>query len=315
MLHFFSVRSAVRLTRAELALIGITMIWGATFLIVHVAVTSSGPLFFVGVRFVFAAAITLTVFGRSLRSMRWTEIGAGAAIGTMIFLGYALQTAGLQTISSSTSAFITALYVPLVPLLQWVVFHKRPSPMTVVGVVLAFAGLVLVAGPVGCVALGPGEIATLASTLPLAGEILLIGLFAGRVDLGRVTIVQLFVAGGLALATMPVAHESFPAFSWVWAAPAIALGASSCLIQLTMNWAQRTVSPTRATVIYSAEPLWGGLVGRTAGDRIPDLAVLGAALITIGVLTSGLRPRSRPSISHEINGTTSTNRDPPLSTE
>jgi len=53
------------------------------------------------------------------------------------------------------------------------------------------------------------------------------------------------------------------------------------LIQLVMNWAQKTVSPVRATLIYASEPIWGGLVGRPAGDRIPSAAVFGAALIVL----------------------------------
>jgi drug/metabolite transporter (DMT)-like permease len=106
-----------------------------------------------------------------------------------------------------------------------------------------------------------------------------------------VTVVQLLVAGGLSFAGMPFAGEAIPAFSWVWLVAALALGASSCLIQLTMNWAQRSVSPTRATIIYSAEPVWGGVIGRLAGDRLPTLALVGAALIVAGTLVSELRPR------------------------
>jgi drug/metabolite transporter (DMT)-like permease len=60
-----------------------------------------------------------------------------------------------------------------------------------------------------------------------------------------------------------------------------------------MNWAQQSVSPTRATVIYAGEPVWGGIVGRLAGDRLPGLALAGAALIVAGVLVSELRPRPR----------------------
>jgi len=283
---------AVRPTRPEWALIGITAIWGGTFLAVHVAMEHSGPLFFVGLRFLAAGLISAIVFRRTLGGMRRVDLGAGAAIGVMIFLGYGLQTYGLQTIPSSTSAFITALYVPLVPLLQWAAFRRRPSALALVGVALAFVGLLLVAGPQEGVALGAGELATLVSTLPIAAEIILIGLFAGRVDVGRVTVVQLLVAGALALVCMPVAGEAIPAFSWVWLVAALALGASSCLIQLTMNWAQRSVSPTRATIIYAGEPVWAGVVGRVAGERLPALAILGAALIVAGTLVSELRPRA-----------------------
>jgi drug/metabolite transporter (DMT)-like permease len=92
---------------------------------------------------------------------------------------------------------------------------------------------------------------------------------------------------------MPVAGEDVPSFSWVWLVAAVGLGAASCLIQLTMNWAQRSVSPTRATVIYAGEPVWGGIVGRLAGDRLPGLAIVGAVLIVAGVLVSEIEPPPR----------------------
>jgi drug/metabolite transporter (DMT)-like permease len=274
----------------ELALIAITAVWGCTFLVVHWAMEHSGPWFFVGIRFLVAGLISAVIFRRVLRGIRWTDIAAGAAIGLMIHLGYGLQTFGLQTIDSSTSAFITAMYVPLVPLLQWAVFRKRPHTMAFVGAGLAFVGLLLIAGPDALtLTLGQGEVATLLSTLPIAGEIILISVFAGKVDLGRITIIQLLVAGVLSLLTMPVVGEGVPEFSWVWVVAAIGLGAASCLIQLTMNWAQKSVSPTRATVIYAGEPVWAGVVGRIAGERLPATALIGGALVVLGILASELR--------------------------
>ena len=74
------------------------------------------------------------------------------------------------------------------------------------------------------------------------------------------------------------------------------LGAASALIQVTMNWAQRSVSPTRATVIYAGEPVWAGVVGRLAGERLPAAALLGAALIVCGVIVSELRIRRKKAV-------------------
>ena len=287
-------RWGVRFSRQELALVAVTAVWGATFLVVHLAVQHGGPLFFVGLRFLAAGAISLVIFRRTLTGLTRRELAAGAAIGVTIFGGYALQTIGLQTIPSSTSAFLTALYVPLVPLLQWAVFRRAPQPTAWAGVALAFTGLLLLADPGSAgLTLSTGEVLTLVSTVAIAAEIVLIGLFAGTVDLGRVTVVQLLVAGALSLAMMPVVGEAVPSFSWLWLLAAIGLGAASCLIQLTMNWAQQSVSPTRATVIYAGEPVWGGVVGRLAGDRLPTLAIVGATLIVAGVLVSEIKPRSR----------------------
>lgn len=287
-------RRRLAVSRQEVALLAITALWGSTFLVVHLAMQHSGPWFFVGLRFAVAGLLGLVVFHRALRGMRWRDIGAGAAIGVSIALGYGLQTMGLQTISSSTSAFITALYVPLVPLLQWLVLRRAPRPLTLVGVALAFVGLLLLAGPDALtIGLGPGEIATLVSTLPIAAEILLIGLFATSVDARRVTVVQLLVAGAVGFLVMPVVGEAAPAFSWAWLLPGVGLGIASCVIQLTMNWAQRSVSPTRATIIYAGEPVWAGIIGRIAGDRLPPVAIAGAALIVAGVIVSELRPARR----------------------
>ncbi|MCV5332899.1 DMT family transporter, partial [Escherichia coli] len=98
----------------------------------------SGPLFFVGLRFATAALAVGLLSLRTLRGLTWLEVKAGVAIGVAIALGYGLQTWGLQTISSSKSAFITAMYVPLVPLLQWLCLGRMPGVMSCVGIVLAF---------------------------------------------------------------------------------------------------------------------------------------------------------------------------------
>lgn len=140
-----------RLSKAECVLILITMVWGVTFLLVQHALTASGPMFFVGLRFA-AAAVIVSLFSlRSLRGITLFELKAGMFIGVSIMLGYGLQTIGLQTIPSSQSAFITALYVPFVPLLQWLVLGRRPGLMPSLGIMLAFTGLMLLSGPERCV--------------------------------------------------------------------------------------------------------------------------------------------------------------------
>lgn len=284
----------------EAALLAITAVWGSTFLLVHWAMEHSGPWFFVGIRFLVAGLISIVIFRRALRGIRWRDIGAGVAIGAMIHLGYGLQTVGLQTIDSSTSAFITAMYIPLVPFAQWAVFRRRPPALAFVGAGLAFVGLVLIAGPDAMtLSLGSGEVLTMISTLPIAAEIILISVFAGRIDLGRITVVQLLTAGVLGILTMPVVGEAVPAFSWIWVGCAVGLGAASCLIQLTMNWAQKSVSPTRATIIYAGEPVWAAVIGRIAGERLPATALLGGALVVLGILASELKlvRRSRATAS------------------
>ena len=296
MLHIASSRARrSALGRHDLALVAVTMVWGSTFLIIHIAMRHSGPLFFVGLRFTTAGLFTLLLFPTALRGVTRREIAAGALIGATLALGYGLQTYGLQTIPSSTSAFITALYVPLVPLFQWLIMRRPPKLAGLAGIACAFAGLVLLAGPDGTsVHFSVGEVATLGAAISAAAEIVLIGRYAGNVDLRRITVIQLLTAGLLSFLAMPATGESIPSFSWIWLAAGVGLGVASALIQLTMNWAQASVPPMRATVIYAGEPVWAGLIGRLSGDRLPALAVVGAGLIVLGVLIGELKlPRPR----------------------
>ncbi len=111
--------------------------------------------------------------------------------------------------------------------------------------------------------------------------------------------VQLATASLVAFAAMKPAGESVPSLTPALLGVALGLGIFSAIIQVTMNWAQRSVSPTRATLIYTGEPVWAGIFGRLAGERLPLLALLGCVLILAGVLVSELKwkRKSPPQVS------------------
>ena len=46
-------------------------------------------------------------------------------------------------------------------------------------------------------------------------------------------------------------------------------------------------------MIYTGEPVWAGIFGRIAGERLPLLALVGAAFIVVGVLVSELKLKKR----------------------
>lgn len=295
MSSFSSPLPSTGFSRPVCVLIFITMLWGGTFLVVHHAMTLSGAFFFVGLRFATAGGIlslfSLNVFRKTTRH-DWL---AGGSIGLAIALGYSLQTLGMKTISSSQSAFITAMYVPLVPLLQWIIYRKKPERMTICGVVLAFCGLLLLSGntPGNGTGMGRGELITLLSTLAIAAEILLISHFASSSDTRRLTVIQLLSASFFSFCFMLPAGESLPTMTPALWISACGLGLLSAVIQLTMNWAQRSVTPAKATIIYAGEPVWAGIAGRLAGERLPLTALSGGALIVIAVLISELRWKKR----------------------
>ncbi|CAM4161406.1 DMT family transporter [Acinetobacter pragensis] len=277
----------------QISLILITVLWGGSFLTVQYGLNFSTPMLFVGLRFA-AAAIAVSLLSlKSLTGFTAYEVFAGFCIGAVIAIGYGTQTIGLQSISSSESAFLTALYVPLVPFLMWLCFKSRPSFMTWLGAVLAFIGLVFLTGNgFGAIQLNFGQLITLLGSVAIAFEIILISYFANKVNLRRVTVLQLAFASLLCFLMAPFNGEThLPALEWPLLAVLCALGLASAVIQLVMNWAQRMVDPSQAAIIYAGEPVWAAIIGRIAGERLPALALIGGCMVVLGVIVSECKPK------------------------
>src|SRR5690348_2249716 len=130
---------------ALLVLLAVTAVWGVTFVQVKDAV-GIYPLFaFLALRFAIASG-TLAVPGAArLRSLGRAGVLSGLLAGALLGAGYALQTAGLEKTTVSSTGFITGMYVVLTPLLALAVFQARVGRGAWVGVVLATAGLALLA--------------------------------------------------------------------------------------------------------------------------------------------------------------------------
>jgi drug/metabolite transporter (DMT)-like permease len=277
----------------QISLILITIIWGTTFVVVKYGLTFSSPVLFVALRFAAAAIAVTLISWKHLKGMTASEVFAGAVIGLVIALGYGTQTTGLQTISSSESAFLTALYVPLVPILLWLLFRKKPHVMTWIGAGFAFLGLVFLTGNgFGAIRLSFGQVLTMLGSIAIALEIIFISYFAPKVNTRRVTVLQLIFASLFCFILAPLLGETqFPEFHPHLIIILVGLGIASACIQLVMNWAQEMVDPSQAAIIYAGEPIWASVFGRLAGERLPALALLGGLMVVLGVIASEWKPK------------------------
>ena len=271
-------------------LVAATLVWGASFVITRQAVQGVAPLVFVGTRFAVAALVVIVLTRPALRQTTTVELRAGLAIGIAMLLGYGLQAVGMHLgVSSGRAAFISAVYVPIVPLAQVLALRRRPSRSVWLGLTLACAGLLLLAGPVGAAQAGLGEVLILVAALAIAAEILLVGAFAARVDPRRLAVVECSVLAVCSLGLWAGFGQSWPTARPSWLAAAIFLGFASAALQIAVNWAQRSVPPARATLIYTMEPVWAAVFGTLAGERMGLGAVAGAGLILASLLVGGLQ--------------------------
>ena len=275
----------------------ITMIWGGGFLATARVLHIAGPFTFLSLRFTIGALALAVIFHRRLLRITRAEILMGGVIGLFLFATYALQTVGLETTPSSKAGFLTSLYVPLVPLLAIPFLRQRPTREAIVGVVLSFLGMLFLSSTSRFgLAVGRGEWLIIACSVTVAFHILCIGKFAPRADAINLTIVQIIVvalgsSGMLFLTNEPKAVPGLPV--WIFAGTMGMISTAFALV--VMNRVQQTVSSTQATLIYALEPVWAGVFGFLAGERLGVLAWIGCGLILAGMIAGQivLPPRLR----------------------
>ncbi len=271
---------------ALLALIVVTAVWGVTFVQVKDAVALY-PLFaFLAVRFAIASAVLAVPAAGRLRSLGRAGWVAGASLGLLLALGYALQTAGLERTTVSSAGFITGLYVVFTPLLALLLFRTRVGGAVWAGVGLAVAGLAMLSG-VGA-GDGVGDLLVLGGAAAYSLQIVLMERFAPRYDAVAFTQAEMLAAfGGFALVAVALGQVEVPQGRTVWAALLVTGIFASALGFLVQTWAQRRISAARTAIAFSMEPVWAGLFGFwLAGDRLGALGWGGCAVIMAGILVA-----------------------------
>jgi len=281
------VRTVAR-WKADLSLVGITFIWGTTFVLVKSALDDVSTLLFLGLRFSLAAAV-LAILARRVRIDRALVAGS-LLVGTSLFAGYLLQTLGLRWTTPSKSAFITAFSVPLVPVLMGLAFRRFAGWGPLGGITAATAGLYFLTVPAGIGALNRGDLLTLGCALAFALHIILLGRFTRVLPTLGLAAGQIIVAALLSLAAVPWAEPATLRFSAVLLIAIVVTGLfATALAFSVMTWAQRYTTPTYAALIFSLEPLFAWLASwALMGEQLRGREVLGAFLILAGVIAAEL---------------------------
>jgi drug/metabolite transporter (DMT)-like permease len=304
-------RGAPARVRADLALLGVTAIWGGTFVMVKDALAFAGPLTFVAVRFTIAALVLAPVVLLTSQRVRGGTprgaspqtseapatpplglVAAGSLLGGLLIAGYAFQTAGLQFTSAGRAAFITGLSVVIVPLLAALVLRRRIAHGVWAGVALATVGLALLTvGPVPLdAAVNLGDLLVLGCTVLFAAHIVVVGEVAPRFDVLGLTLVQL-VAAALLGWLLAVAFERPTLDQLVPILPAATFtGVFATVLAFGVQvYAQRFTTSTHTALIFSMEPVFGALFAfLIAGEVLTPPALIGCALILAGMLVAQL---------------------------
>jgi drug/metabolite transporter (DMT)-like permease len=275
------------------------MAWGTAGLARTVG-AAAAPAAFLFLRFAAALAMQAALFPKSVLAIDRAALGAGVLLSLPFYAGFLLQVTGLGETSSMVSAFLTSLMVAITPLLGRLFFGERPGPPVLVGGLVSLAGVWILTNPAGG-AFGRGELLTLACAVAFSLQIQLTNVVTKKHPPEGITLVMfacatlfsgiLLLARGVGAADLARGlGERHVAWTVLYTA-----GACSVAAMWALNRFQRDITPTRAALLYTLEPVFAAVFAATLeGQEMTARKIAGGAVILGGNLLCELLARRKP---------------------
>ncbi|HEY8797127.1 MAG TPA: DMT family transporter [Candidatus Dormibacteraeota bacterium] len=272
--------------------VGVTAVWGWTFVVVKNAIAEYPTLPFLQLRFILAFLV-MAALVRRLPTRR--ELLVGLVAGTVLAGGYLTQTLGLSLISPGNAGLITGLLVLFTPLLDRV-FGVPLRRRTIIAVIVSVIGIgMLTGGPSG---FGLGDVLVIACAVLFALHIVLLSRWSPGLSAAPLAMVQMgtcaliFSVGGTWTLRMPSTD--------VWIAIVITGVFASALAFYIQTWAQAHIDASRTALIIAMEPAWAVAAAVVlAGQRFGLLQAAGAALVLAAIVGHELAPLKFKTPEHE----------------
>ncbi|RLQ95244.1 DMT family transporter [Falsibacillus albus] len=281
---------------SEASLFFVTFIWGTTFVIVQNALSVIPPMTFNFIRFLLAGILLLpflyfTKKRTQAKRMRLKLFASGIILGIFLFLGYSLQTIGLQYTTPSKAGFITGLSVVLVPLLSFAFLKRRAAPIVLVGAAFSAIGLYLLTFA-GSHAINKGDVYVFLCAIGFTFHILYTHTFSKNGSLLSLTIIQIFtvsiLSGMASLAVENPFHAIKPDIIFsrnvLFAIMVTSVFATSAAY-LIQTISQTYTSPAKTAIIFTMEPVFAALTSYFwIHERLSGSAAMGCFFILSGMV-------------------------------
>ena len=141
-------------TLASLGLIITAAIWGFAFVVVKDSLDYMGAVYMIAFRYTLAAVVMSLIFIKRWKYLNKKTVLHGLITGSFLFIAYITQTIGCKYTTAGKNAFLTTIYVILIPFICWIMYKKRPGWYVFVAAFLSITGI-------GLLALGTGDSAGL----------------------------------------------------------------------------------------------------------------------------------------------------------
>lgn len=289
--------------QANLLLLLAALAWGCAFVPQAIASKYIGAFSFTGTRFLLGALVisplvwrewkALVAANRTPSKRDWLQI---ALMGILLCMGTSLQQVGMAFTTVTNAGFLTGLYVPLVPLLGWILYRRRAHWVVWPAALGCVVGTWLLTGA-GQVNLNVGDLWVLATVIPFTLHVLWVGGVAEKLQAPLLVSWGQFVVCGLVAGSFALPLENFDSAhikDVFW--PIVYMSVISVGVGFTSQViGQRFARPAEAAIILSAETVFAALAGAIVlGERLNTLGYVGCALILLGIVVVQVVPTPVP---------------------
>ncbi|BAU29167.1 drug/metabolite transporter (DMT)-like permease [Aneurinibacillus soli] len=276
---------------ANLALLGIAIAWGYTFVLTKDLLEEMGPLYFIGTRFLLAALLLLPFCWKHLRRTDREVWKSGLACGLLLWASFTLQVVGINLTTPGKAGVLTGTMVIFAPLLYFVWARIPVQTGPLLGSLCAFSGLILLSWDSNWSGINLGDGLTLLCAFCFAIHMVMVDrLYHKNITFDALlfVMIQLFVVGiidtALAIATEPVPGMLSP---YGWFAYLFDLLIGTALAYVVQIKAQKYSPPTHVSLILAFEPVFAFIFSWLLwGEAATSAVVVGIVLILAGIFVT-----------------------------
>lgn len=279
---------------ASLGLLLTAAIWGFAFVVVKDSLDYIGPIYMIAFRYTIAAVVMALIFVKKWKLLNKRYILRGALTGSFLFLAYVTQTIGCDYTTAGKNAFLTTIYVILVPIITWALTKKRPGWYVFVAAIMSVTGIGLLAlGTSDSALLNIGDILTLICGVFYALHIIWTAKYNEQGDDPLfMTLLQFVFCAIYGWILSPIYDGAFPVAAFTAASSSrvilsiLYLGLFSTMLCFSLqNIGLKYVQSSLASLFLSFESVFGVLFGTLLlHETLTPRMFIGCVLIFLAVI-------------------------------
>ena len=280
---------------ADAILVLTAMIWGTGFVVMKNTLDTVPPGAIIAIRYTIASMLTALMFRKHLMGLTREDVRRGAVVGGLLAGAYIVQTIGLSMTTAGKNAFLTTVYVLLVPFGCYLVFRQKLSRKNFIAAAMMLAGI-------GCLSLDGesgglnlGDLMTLCCGVLFAAHIMAVERCQEKTNTYALIVLQFAFAAAFAFVYAMIFERGMELdVNMGTVGGLLYLSVFSTTIAMSLQNIGQSMAPaSHAAILLSLESVFGALASwLLLGETLTTTMLLGFAIIFMALVVNSMKGKS-----------------------